>query len=233
MDKLTKPTVDIEALEFAYKGSPSLIKLKSFVVREGETVFLRGSSGSGKSTLLGLIAGVLRPDAGSIKVLDHQFADLSGTQRDRVRADHVGVIFQQFNLMPYLGIIDNVVLACKFSKERRRRIIGDPKDEARRLLSRLGVDPTLYSRDRVVDMSVGQQQRVAVARALIGNPNLVIADEPTSALDSDSRDKFIELLLEEIGKSGAALLFVSHDASLSIHFQRSVALEDINVIQRV
>ena len=227
---MTDFTVDIEALEFGYKGTPLLIKLKSFEVVAGEAVFLRGASGSGKSTLLGLIAGVLRPSAGSIKVMNHQFTALPGSQRDRVRADHIGVIFQQFNLMPYLGVIDNVVLACKFSAQRRKRLEGDPKDEARRLLSRLGVDKTLYSRDRVVDMSVGQQQRVAVARALIGNPSLVIADEPTSALDADSRDKFIELLLEEVEKSKAALLFVSHDPSLAKNFHRSLQLEDINEI---
>lgn len=225
---MTDKTVDIEALEFAYNGDSPLIKLASFEVGAGEKVFLRGSSGSGKSTLLGLIAGVLRSDAGSIRVLNYEFAELTGTQRDRVRANHIGVIFQQFNLMPYLGVIDNVVLACKFSKQRRNRISGDPRDEAKRLLSRLGVDTTLFARGRVVDMSVGQQQRVAVARALIGKPDLVIADEPTSALDADSRDTFIELLLEEIAKSGAALLFVSHDANLASHFQRSVALEEIN-----
>lgn len=225
---MTEPTVDIEALEFAYKGNPLLIKLNSFEVRAGETVFLQGSSGSGKSTLLGLIGGVLQPSAGSLKVLNHQFADLPGSQRDRIRADHIGVIFQQFNLMPYLGVIENVILACKFSEQRRKRLAGDPKEEARRLLTRLGVDKTLYSRDRVVDMSVGQQQRVAVARALIGNPSLVIADEPTSALDADSRDKFIELLLEEVEKSKAALLFVSHDASLANYFQRSLVLEGVN-----
>lgn len=225
---MTDKTVDIDALEFAYNGDSPLIRLDSFEVGAGETVFLKGSSGSGKSTLLGLIAGVLRPDAGSVRVLNYEFAELTGTQRDRVRANHIGVIFQQFNLMPYLGVIDNVVLACKFSKQRRNRISGDPRDEAKRLLIRLGVDTTLFARGRVVDMSVGQQQRVAVARALIGKPDLVIADEPTSALDADSRDTFIELLLEEIAKSGAALLFVSHDANLASHFQRSVALEEIN-----
>ena len=229
---MTDKTVDIDALEFAYNGDSPLIKIDSFEVGAGETVFLKGSSGSGKSTLLGLIAGVLRPDAGSVRVLNYEFAELTGTLRDRVRANHIGVIFQQFNLMPYLGVVDNVVLACKFSKQRRNRISGDPRGEAKRLLSRLGVDTTLLARGRVVDMSVGQQQRVAVARALIGKPDLVIADEPTSALDADSRDTFIELLLEEIEKSGAALLFVSHDANLASHFQRSVALEEINKTDR-
>lgn len=229
---MTDKTVDIDALEFAYNGDSPLIKIDSFEVGAGETVFLKGSSGSGKSTLLGLIAGVLRPDAGSVRVLNYEFAELTGTLRDRVRANHIGVIFQQFNLMPYLGVVDNVVLACKFSKQRRNRISGDPRGEAKRLLSRLGVETTLLARGRVVDMSVGQQQRVAVARALIGKPDLVIADEPTSALDADSRDTFIELLLEEIEKSGAALLFVSHDANLASHFQRSVAMEEINKTDR-
>lgn len=227
---MTDCIVDIKALEFAYQGAKTLINLPSFEVREGETVFLKGASGSGKSTLLGLIAGVLRPKSGSVKVLNHQFSELSGTQRDRVRANHIGVIFQQFNLMPYLGVIDNVVLPCKFSNFRRNRLDGDPYSEAKRLLSRLGVDASLYTRTRVLDLSVGQQQRVAVARALIGNPNLVIADEPTSALDADARDMFIELLLEEVKKSSAALMFVSHDAGLARFFERGVVLEEINMI---
>lgn len=227
---MTDCIVDIKALEFAYQGAKTLINLPSFEVREGETVFLKGASGSGKSTLLGLIAGVLRPKSGSVKVMNHQFSELSGTQRDRVRANHIGVIFQQFNLMPYLGVIDNVVLPCKFSNLRRNRLERDPHGEARRLLGRLGVDESLYTRTRILDLSVGQQQRVAVARALIGNPNLVIADEPTSALDADARDMFIELLLEEVKKSSAALMFVSHDASLARFFERGVVLEEINMI---
>jgi putative ABC transport system ATP-binding protein len=133
-----------------------------------------------------------------------------------------------FNLVPYLSVVGNVTLPLKFSGRRRKAVGGDADAEARRLLGRLGLtDEALLAR-RVSDLSVGQQQRVAAARALIGGPEIVIADEPTSALDSDARDRFIELLSEEAARTGAALLFVSHDASLARLFDRAVDLAEIN-----
>ncbi|MEO0714176.1 MAG: ATP-binding cassette domain-containing protein, partial [Pseudomonadota bacterium] len=164
---------------------------------------------------------------GAVPLVGQDLAALSSAWRDKVRADHLGVIFQLFNLVPYLGVLENVALPCRFSARRRDAVGGAPKDEARRLLARLGIDDPAMLNRRVVDLSVGQQQRVA-ARALIGGPQLVIADEPTSALDADARDRFIELLSEEAERTGAALLFVSHDASLARQFSRAVDLSDIN-----
>lgn len=220
--------IDIEGLRFAWKSGPQVLDIETFRVGAGERVFLRGPSGSGKSTLLGLIAGVLEPQAGRISVMGQDMGALAAAKRDRLRADRMGVIFQMFNLVPYLSVTGNVLLPLRFSPARRKAAGTDPQAEARRLLARLGLqDESLLDR-RVSDLSVGQQQRVAAARALIGSPSLVIADEPTSALDADARDRFINLLSEEVERSGASLLFVSHDASLAGLFTRAVDLMAMN-----
>jgi len=160
---------------------------------------------------------------------------MSGSQRDSQRADHLGVVFQMFNLVPYLSVIQNVVLPCRFSPRRlsETRSGGGPEIEARRLLSRLGLETENILSRNVTDLSVGQQQRVAAARALIGNPSLIIADEPTSALDADSRDRFIELLSEEARTTNASLWFVSHDGALAPLFDRALDLAEINSAGRV
>ena len=225
---MSQPVIDIENLAFAWKGGPQVLNVPEFRLEAGERVFLRGPSGSGKSTLLGLIAGVLAPQQGSVRVLGEDMTALSASRRDRLRADHVGVIFQMFNLVPYLSVTGNVLLPLRFSPARRKAAGSDAEGEARRLLTRLGLDDERLLARRVSDLSVGQQQRVAAARALIGAPDLIIADEPTSALDADARDRFIALLSEEVTRSGASLLFVSHDASLAPLFTRAVDLAAIN-----
>lgn len=225
---MSQPVIDIENLAFAWKGGPQVLNVPSFRLEAGERVFLRGPSGSGKSTLLGLIAGVLAPQQGSVRVLGEDMTSLSASRRDRLRADHVGVIFQMFNLVPYLSVTGNVLLPLRFSPARRKAAGSDAEGEARRLLARLGLEDERLLARRVSDLSVGQQQRVAAARALIGAPDLIIADEPTSALDADARDRFIALLSEEVTRSGASLLFVSHDASLASLFTRAVDLAAIN-----
>lgn len=228
---MTRPIVSLSDLSFAWPDQPPVLEVQAFELRAGERLFLRGPSGSGKSTLLGVIAGVLEAGGGEVHVLDKDLTKLSGGERDRVRADHLGVIFQMFNLVPYLSVVQNVVLPCRFSNRRLNEVnsAGGPEAEAKRLLSRLGLkDDALLSR-KVTELSVGQQQRVAAARALIGNPALIIADEPTSALDADSRDRFIQLLSDEAQKSGAALLFVSHDGALAPLFDRAIDLAEINL----
>ena len=229
---MAAPTVSVSDLKFSWPGQAPLLDVPSFQLMAGERLFLRGPSGSGKSTLLGLIAGVLEGQNGAINVLDHDMNALSGSGRDRVRADHLGVIFQMFNLVPYLSLVQNVVLPCRFSKRRLGEVrnAGGAEPEARRLLAQLGLDDEAMLKRTVTELSVGQQQRVAAARALIGNPSLIIADEPTSALDADSRDRFIALLSEEAQKTGAALLFVSHDGSLASQFDRAVDLAEINQV---
>ncbi len=218
--------VELSDVRFGWRGASSpLLAISSIHIERGEKVFLAGPSGSGKSTLLGLMSGVLLPQAGSVRVLGHAWESMSASQRDRYRADHLGVIFQMFNLVPYLSVLENVLLPLKFSKLRLGRL-ARPEREARELLERLGIGAEMLGRP-AGELSVGEQQRTAAVRALLGQPEVVIADEPTSALDADNRDAFLELLLAEVGRSGAALVFVSHDRSLASRFDRVVQLADL------
>lgn len=203
------------------------LHLAEFTLAAGERVFLHGPSGSGKSTLLSLVSGVLAARSGKLSVLGHELTQLSPRQRDHFRVDHIGFIFQQFNLIPYLSVLDNVLLPLRFSKTRRQAAGSDARAEAARLLGRLDLDASLYARPATA-LSVGQQQRVAAARALIGKPALVIADEPTSALDAERQQRFIDLLLQECQANGSALLFVSHDMRLADHFDRLLHLPALN-----
>ncbi len=226
---MTEPAVRISDLRFAWPGqAAACLDIAEFTVARGESVFVHGDSGSGKSTLLALLGGVLLPQAGSVNVLGTELTRLSAGSRDRFRVDHTGFIFQQFNLIPYLSMQDNVLLPCRFSARRRGRALQRSPtlaQECRRLLAELDLDPSLWR--PVTQLSVGQQQRVAAARALIGEPELVIADEPTSALDAARQAAFLDLLARECAQAGAALIFVSHDARLASHCSRSVALADL------
>jgi putative ABC transport system ATP-binding protein len=229
----TDPVLALDGVRFGYEPDNTLIDVETLSIASGESVFLRGASGSGKSTLLGLIGGVLVPESGRIAVGGSDLVASGAAARDRLRADFMGIIFQQFNLLPYLGVLDNVTLPCFFSARRRARSVqhhASPADEARALISRLGLPQTVVNTP-VGKLSVGQQQRVAVARALIGGPALIIADEPTSALDADNRDRFIELLNEQRQAFDASLLFVSHDAALAAHFDRVVELSELNAVR--
>ncbi|NMG34401.1 ATP-binding cassette domain-containing protein [Azoarcus sp. TTM-91] len=223
--------VMVQGLRFRWPGAAAdCLAVEDFRLAAGERVFLRGPSGSGKSTLLSLIGGVLLPDAGTVAVHGQDLAALPAGRRDRYRADHVGFVFQLFNLLPYLSVLDNILLPCRFSPLRARRLAEaatTPVDEALRLAARLDLDAALLGRNAAA-LSVGQQQRVAAARALIGRPALVVADEPTSALDADRQQAFLDLLLGECAAAGAALLFVSHDGRLAGHFDRVADLAALN-----
>jgi len=223
--------IELSALRYRWPGAEQdCLAIDALQVPAGRTLFLYGPSGGGKSTLLGLLAGVLLPRAGTASLLGTSWASLSGARRDAFRADHVGYIFQQFNLLPYLSVLDNVLLPCRFSGLRRQRATaaaGSPQAEASSLLQRVGLSRALWPRPAAL-LSVGQQQRVAAARALIGQPELVIADEPTSALDSALRDSFMGLLLQQCLDAGTTLVFVSHDERLAPLFDSSLALQQIN-----
>ncbi|OOZ41006.1 methionine ABC transporter ATP-binding protein [Solemya pervernicosa gill symbiont] len=226
----SEQVIEIEGLEFRWQpaGDPTL-QIDHFAVTRGERIFIKGESGSGKSTLLSLLGGVLTPQRGTITLLGETINSLPGAKRDRFRADHIGFIFQMFNLIPYLSVVENVVLPLHFSKRRRKRVEErhSAGEEAERLLGHLDLSGELLHRP-VTELSVGQQQRVAAARALIGSPELVIADEPTSSLDADRRQAFIELLIRECDEAGNTLLFVSHDSSLESHFNHTLPLGAIN-----
>jgi len=223
--------LEIEALRFAWPSAAAdTLQIDSLQVAPGETLFLYGPSGAGKSTLLGLLAGVLEPTRGQVRLLGVDWSSISAAQRDARRAEHVGYIFQQFNLLPYLNVLDNVLLPTRFSPRRAERAAqhaGSARAAAESLLARFGLDATLWPRAASM-LSVGQQQRVAAARALIGRPELVIADEPTSALDTALRDGFMDLLLGECAASGSTLVFVSHDERLAARFDRRVSLAELN-----
>ena len=217
-----KPLIlDIEKLRFAWNKQGPSMSVAQLQVARGERVFLQGASGSGKSTLLNLIGGVAVAQAGQLKVLGQDLTKMSAKQRDGFRAEHLGLIFQQFNLIPYLSGLENVLLTGRFSKPRKVTA-----EEAEQSLAELGIDASLAAKP-VTDLSIGQQQRVAAARALSGNPELIIADEPTSALDSDTRDTYLALLFEQCQNHGSSLLFVSHDQSLAERFDRIVKVTDI------
>lgn len=229
---MANQVLSIENLKFRWpNGQRNVLDIANLSLNSGERVFLKGPSGSGKTTLLGLIGGINVPDAGALQILSTDMVSLKQSQRDQFRADHVGFIFQLFNLIPYLSVIENITLSCKFSALRAKRALANSKtleEEAVRLLAQLQLDSKRLLEKPVVELSVGQQQRVAAARALMGAPELVIADEPTSALDADTREHFLDLLLSECANHQSTVLFVSHDSSLESAFDRSIELSDIN-----
>ncbi len=222
----------MRGIEFAWRtGDPAIIDIHRFELDRGERVFVSGASGVGKSTLLSLISGVALPQHGEIRLLGVDIAGLRTASRDRFRADHLGIVFQLFNLVPYLTVMQNTLLPCRFSAERVRRLkrVGrTPEQEAQRLLDRLELPYRQLADRPVVELSIGQQQRVAVARALIGQPELIIADEPTSALDEAVTGRFVELLLSEAAAHETAVIFVSHDQRLADRFDRHVRFESLN-----
>lgn len=223
--------IHLSNVGFAWPGQPELLDIDSFTLLRGESLFLKGPSGSGKTTLLGLLGGVQKPQRGRIELLGQELSQLSAGVRDRFRVDHTGYVFQQFNLLPFLSVRENVELPCHFSKLRANRAVqrhGSVAEATRALLAHLGLQQAELLQRRAGELSIGQQQRVAAARALIGQPELVIADEPTSALDTDAREAFLELLFAECRDAGSSLLFVSHDQSLARLFDRNLSLAELN-----
>ncbi|MEM0945690.1 MAG: ABC transporter ATP-binding protein, partial [Pseudomonadota bacterium] len=207
---MSDPVVAISDLSYAWRGrAPFRLSLPELTLPRGERAVLLGASGSGKSTLLSLIGGILTPESGSLTVAGTELTGLSGAARDRFRARHLGVIFQEFNLLPFATPLDNILLGLSFSGSHKH---SDPAERALTLTRSLGLPDDLIIRARAAELSVGQQQRVAVARALIGEPSLILADEPTSALDAASQEAFLDLLFEQVHAAGTSLIMVTHDA---------------------
>lgn len=225
-DRRAAAVVSARGLCFIWPASPVRIEIDELRVAPGERWLLEGPSGSGKSTLLQLLGGVVLAQDGDVQLLGQSWAAMTPAQRDMRRADHIGFVFQQFNLVPYLSALDNVLLPCRFSGRRREvaERSGALVDEALRLLSALGLGEADVRGRNAARLSVGQQQRVAAARALIGRPALMLADEPTSALDADNRAAFLDLLFAEARSADTAIILVSHDAGLRPLFDRHLVL---------
>ena len=219
----------IENLSYRWpRAERRTLEIGTLTLAPGESLFLYGPSGCGKSTLLSAIAGVVDVPKGVIRLADQDLGALRGGARDRFRVDHIGMIFQVFNLIPWLSALENVLLPCTLSRQRHKRAGKSPERTAQRLLNELGLSDSSLASKQAHALSVGQQQRVAAARALIGKPDLILADEPTSALDEAAKAAFVDLLARECAQAGSALLFVSHDRSLESHFDRSLDFRNLN-----
>ena len=235
MQRATRTTPDVvrmSGVRFRWPGARGFsLSIEDFVLPAHQRVLLVGPSGAGKSTFLSLLCGIVTPSAGRLEALGTDLTRLSNTARDYFRAEHFGIIFQMFNLLPYGSILDNVMLPLSFARDRRERA-GPAEDEARRLLQSLGLDAAELAGLSAANLSVGQQQRVAAARALIGGPELIVADEPTSALDRDRQLAFLDLLFAEAEAAGASVILVSHEEQLGTRFDRVLRLDEIAVSER-
>ena len=228
---MAKPVLKLRKVFFRWPGRSSFsLSLADLTVSYGEKLLLLGASGTGKSTLLSVISGTLLPDQGSVAIAKTEITNLSASARDRFRAEQLGVIFQQFNLLPFGSVADNILLPLRFAPIRRNRV-KDAKSEVARLCAALGL-PVDIGREKASSLSVGQQQRVAVARALIGHPPLIIADEPTLALDINSQDAFLDLLFTQAQTQGKSVVLVSHDERLGPRFDRILHMEEIAEFKR-
>jgi putative ABC transport system ATP-binding protein len=223
--KSEQPALLLQAVKFAYaSGCEPVIDIPFWKVSKGERIFLRGASGSGKSTLLNLLSGMLVATEGDVSISGTVLNRLNARQRDRFRAQHIGVVFQQFNLIPYLSVMDNVLLAASFAGGLSQKT----REKAGHLFAQVNLPASLYQQ-KAMSLSIGQQQRVAIVRALLNSPDILLVDEPTSALDADNRDAFMALLLKVVAEQEASLVFVSHDLSLAHYFENTIELNDMNI----
>ena len=216
--------IKISNLQYVWPESNTpIIDIPALEVEQSGSVFLQGASGSGKSTLLSLLAGTLKASSGTLQILGTDLTSLSSRRRDRFRAEHIGIVFQQFNLIPFLTVEGNLKLASRFVNQS----VSGTEVRAKKLLESLRLDSAILER-RADRLSVGQQQRVAIARAFINQPEILLADEPTSALDTEARDLFMQLLMSVREATGCTLIFASHDSSLASFFETKIVLKEIN-----
>jgi len=218
--------IKLHNLNYTFQGSSlPVLSIPAWQVARNERVFLQGESGSGKSTLLGLLAGLQLPTLGEVEILGARMSALGVGKRDRFRAKHLGVVFQQFNLIPYLSALENVLLAAQFGTLDRR----GARQRAIELLESVNLPSSLHDR-KAAALSIGQQQRVAIVRALINEPSLLLVDEPTSALDHNNRDAFLALLFDMLADMDCAMVFVSHDPTIGRLFDKQVRLAELNQV---
>jgi len=213
-------------LKYKFKNGKT-INFPDVSLNPGDKVLINGVSGSGKTTFLNLIAGAIKIQDGEIELESNQYSLMPSSALDRLRANHIGYVFQTLNLIPFLSVLENIALGVKFSTTRSANI-NSIDQEAQRLIESLGLDKSMLN-SSVNHLSIGQQQRVAVARALLGKPNLILADEPTSALDVNSTGKFLTELMQTFDPSSQAIMMVSHDLSLAPYFDQVIDFSKANV----
>lgn len=206
------------------KSPVPILNIAGFSMAGQEQTALVGPSGSGKSTLLNIIAGILRPTAGSISFKGMELGELSEAELDRFRAQHIGYVFQSYNLLPGFTALENVLVAMRFGNSVP---VQARKGRARGLLEQVGLGHRLSHKPS--QLSNGEQQRVAIARALANRPSLVLADEPTASLDRDNAEQVVRLLMDTCRTNGAALLLCSHDLELAGKLQRMVSIRELSV----
>lgn len=215
--------VEVENLVKRFRSpegeTQTVIDVPSFSLEEGKQLALCGGSGTGKTTFLNLIAGILKPDSGRVTVCGKEMSILGEADRDRLRAASIGYIFQTFNLLQGFSCLENVLLGMAFSGK-------SDTDQATKILDRVGLGHRLHHSPG--QLSTGQQQRVAVARALVNRPKLVLADEPTGNLDPENAKQSLALIRETCADIGAALLLVSHDQMVLDQFEAKSDLAQIN-----
>ncbi|MEM9623328.1 MAG: ATP-binding cassette domain-containing protein [Pseudomonadota bacterium] len=210
--------IEVSGLSFSY-GSRDIIQLDEFQLTAGSSLAVLGPSGCGKTTLLHLLAGLLKPGSGSIRILGQDITGMSGAQLDRFRGRHIGMVFQRLFLMPALNVRQNIQLARQLSRQ--------PRDDAliNALLGQLGLTDFAQHKPRM--LSQGQAQRVAIARALVHGPALVLADEPTSALDDGHARQALSLLRDSAEAVGAALVVVTHDQRIRGQLDSELEMEPL------
>jgi putative ABC transport system ATP-binding protein len=196
------------------------LRIPVFTMEKGSEMVIVGESGSGKTTLLNLIAGIITPDEGSIMLNGTEISTLSEAKRDRFRAINIGCVYQTFNLLQGLTARENVLTATMFAEKR-----GNAEERCVMLLSRLGLKEKMHRRPR--ELSIGEQQRVAVARALVNTPALILADEPTASVDARNARTVIDTMRELAHDEGTSILAITHDASVQAMFPESIAIGDI------
>ncbi len=222
--------IDIKNLKFAYQNTGPILDIPSLEIFENDKVFLYGPSGCGKTTLLSILTGILTTTEGSVRILNQEFVGLKASIRDHIRGNEMGYIFQFFNLVPYLNVLENIILPCKLNPTRRKnKSLSEIKEKCIELANNLNIAHILSK--KATEISIGQQQRVAAARALLGAPKIIIADEPTSSLDEENREQFLQHLFAQCETQKAALVFVSHDIHLKKLFSKHISLPELNKVK--
>jgi len=200
------------------------LNIKNFKLNKSDSILIYGESGLGKSTFLNLLSGTISPQKGTIDILGTNISNTSSNIKDKIRGDHFGIVFQTFNLLPYVSVKNNILLGKAYSSIKQSK---SNNDEIKELMDKLSLNYEDLINRKAYELSIGQQQRVAVARALIGKPEIILADEPTSALDKSNQKEFINLLFKSIDENEQGLIMVSHEHKLSNKFKKVKNITDI------